>query len=124
MDQIYQEELMEIFKNPAHKGLISDANAQTSERNPSCGDNISLQLKIANGIVEKAAFDGSSCAVSTISAEKLLSYIEGKSVKEVKALRQEDLLQILGITVSMTRIKCATLVLTGLKRALDNYESK
>ena len=123
MDQIYKEELMEIFKNPKHKGKLADANASSAGNNPLCGDEISLKLKITNGIIEKARFSGSSCAVSVISSEKLLSFVEGKSVGEASELTQEDLLKILDINVSMTRIKCATLVLSALKEALKDYGS-
>jgi nitrogen fixation NifU-like protein len=120
MDSIYQEELKELYKNPKHKGQITDATAQQQEQNPLCGDNINLQLRIKNGVIEEAKFDGAACAVSILSSEKLLAYIEGKSVKEAKALTQEKLLEILGIDVSMSRIRCATLVLTALKKALEN----
>ncbi len=119
MDQIYQEELKELYKNPKHKGQIPDATAKIHEQNPICGDNINLQLKVENGIVKEAKFEGSACAVSILSSEKLLSYIEGKSVEEVKKITQEKLLEILKIDVSMSRIRCATLVLTALQKALE-----
>jgi nitrogen fixation NifU-like protein len=120
MDPIYQEELKDIYKNPLHKGHLQDATAQTQEQNPLCGDSIKLQLKIENGLIKKARFDGAACAISILSSERLLTYIEGKSVEEAKALTQEKLLEILGIDVSMSRIRCATLVLTALKKALEN----
>ena len=123
MDQIYKEELMEIFKNPKHKGVLGDANVSSTGNNPLCGDKINLKLKITENIIEKARFEGSACAVSVISSEKLLSFVEGKSVEEAAELTQEDLLKILDINVSMTRIKCATLVLKALKEALEKYEN-
>jgi len=121
MDQIYKEELMEIFKNPKHRGDLENSTVSSTGNNPLCGDKIKLKLKIMKGVVEKARFEGAACAVSIISSEKLLGFIEGKSVEEVKKLRQEDLLKILNISVSMTRIKCATLVLSALKEALEGY---
>jgi nitrogen fixation protein NifU and related proteins len=123
-DTLYKEELMEIYKNPAHKGLLESPNATSQEVNPFCGDNINLQLDIRNGTIEKARFSGSSCAVSTIAAEKMLEKIEGTPVEECLNLTQEDLLETLGIDVSMTRIKCATLVLTAIKNALKNYQQR
>jgi len=123
MDQIYKEELMEIFKNPKHRGKLKDANVSGVGNNPFCGDEINLKLKITDGSIEKARFEGSACAVSVISSEKLLGFVEGKSVVEVAKLTQEDLLEILDINVSMTRIKCATLVLSALKKAVKDYGS-
>lgn len=121
---IYREEYMDIYKNPRHKGKIPHPSARFEAKNPICGDEISLNLKIEKGIIKKARFEGSACAVSVISSEKLLDFIEGKTVEEAKDLTQEDLLKILDITVSMGRINCATLVLTALKNALKGVESK
>ncbi|HDQ88828.1 MAG TPA: iron-sulfur cluster assembly scaffold protein [candidate division WWE3 bacterium] len=123
MDPIYQEELKEIYKNPKHKGHIADATSQIQEQNPLCGDNINLQLKIEGNIIKEAKFEGAACAVSILSSEKLLTYIEGKSVKEISEMTQKRLLEILGIDISMSRIRCATLVFTALKKALENYEN-
>ncbi len=124
LDPIYQAELEEIFKNPRHKGNIVNPSFLASEQNPLCGDSIRLQLRVENGIIQEARFDGSACAVSIIASEKLLSFIEGKSVAEAKSLTQDDLLQILGVDVSMSRIKCATLVLTALKNALGSLQEQ
>lgn len=120
-DSVYQEELMELYKNPKHKGVMEKPSAKSSELNPICGDEIHLQLKISDNVIEEAKFSGASCAVSTISTEKLLDFIEGKDIEEAKSLTQKDLLEILDIDVSMSRIRCATLVLTALKKALENY---
>lgn len=124
LDPIYQAELEEMFKNPLHRGNIASPTVLVSEQNPLCGDNIKLQLQVENGVVQEAKFEGSACAVSIIASEKLLSFIEGKTVAEAESLTQNDLLRILGVDVSMSRIKCATLVLTALKKALADLQKK
>jgi nitrogen fixation NifU-like protein len=124
MDNIYREELMEIYKNPKHRGNLDSPSAKTFAENPICGDEIQLQLKIEKGIIKKARFEGAACAVSIISSEKLLSFIEGKTIQEAKNLTQKDLLKILDINVSMSRLRCATLVLTALKEALRKENQK
>ncbi len=122
MDSLYREEMMEIYKDPKHKKELPNANAYSEEENPLCGDTIKLRLKIKNGKIQSAAFEGSSCAVSTISTEKVLGYVEGKSIEEAKNLTQEKLLDLLDIDISMSRVRCATLVLTALKNALESFE--
>lgn len=124
MDNIYREELMEIYKNPKHRGNLDSPSAKTFAENPICGDEIQLQLKIEKGTIKKARFEGAACAVSIISSEKLLSFIEGKTIQEAKNLTQKDLLKILDINVSMSRLRCATLVLTALKEALRKENQK
>ncbi|MBP8960964.1 iron-sulfur cluster assembly scaffold protein [Patescibacteria group bacterium] len=123
MDPIYQEELKELYKNPKHKGHIANATSKVQEQNPICGDNINLQLKIEDGVIKEAKFDGAACAISILSSEKLLSFIEGKTVAEARKITQKQLLEILGINVSMGRIKCATLALKALQKALINVSS-
>ena len=120
MDPIYQEQLKELYKNPKHKGHIANATSKVQEQNPICGDNINLQLKIEDGVIKEAKFDGAACAISILSSEKLLSFIEGKTVAEARKITQGQLLEILGIYVSMGRIKCATLALKALQKALIN----
>ncbi len=118
MNQLYRDELMEIYKNPKHKGDLPEADTETYEKNPICGDEIKLKVKLENGVIQKAMFEGSACAVSIISAEKLLDHIEGMKLKDALELTQEDLLEILNIDVSMSRLRCATLVLKALHKAL------
>ncbi|MBD3365881.1 Fe-S cluster protein [candidate division WWE3 bacterium] len=119
MDSIYKEELLETYKNPKHKGTIKNPTVIQQGENPFCGDEVTLQLKVEKGIIKEAKFKGVACAVSVISSEKLLEFIEGRTVEDALNLKQENLLELLGITVSMTRLRCATLVLTALKKALE-----
>lgn len=121
MDDIYREELMEIYKDPAHRGKLIDATHQALGNNPACGDEVTLQLKIDNGQIADAKFDGDACAVSIISSELLSEHIIGKTVAEAKALTKDKLLKLIGMNLTTSRVKCATLALNALHGALEGF---
>jgi len=117
----YQEELMDIYKNPHNKGKLNKPSVSVSKQNPMCGDEIKLDLNIKNGIVEDAKFEGSACSVSVISSSILTDYLIGKKIEEVKKLTKEDLLKLINLNLTTSRVACATLILSALEEGLKNY---
>jgi nitrogen fixation NifU-like protein len=83
---------------------------------------LTLQLEIENGIVKNAKFDGSACSVSVISSSVLTDYLIGKKVSEIKKLDKEALLKLIDLNLTTSRVACATLILSALQEALNNYE--
>jgi nitrogen fixation NifU-like protein len=119
-----REELMEIYKNPSNKKKMLDPTVSVSDKNPMCGDDIILELKISNGIIEDASFQGSACSVSIISSSTLTEILKGKSLIEAKKISKDEFLNLLGLNLTTSRIKCATLVLSALEKGLNQYEEK
>ncbi len=124
MDELYREELMEVYKHPAHRGKVIDPTVEVYEKNPMCGDDLILQLKIEDGKITDAKFSGIACSVSVISSDLLLEHLRGKTLDEAKSISKEDLLAIVGLNLTTSRVACATLSLTALHKALKNYEHK
>lgn len=122
MEDIYREELMEIYKNPPNRGSLANPSVAVKKHNPMCGDEVNLQLKIASGKIADARFDGSACAVSVISSSLLTEKIIGMTVDEAKTLKKEDLLELIGLNLTTSRVKCAVLVLSALQGALEGFE--
>ncbi len=122
MDNLYREELMDIYRDPAHRGHLDDATTHFDGTNPMCGDAITLQLKIEDNKIKDVKFDGDACAVSIISSELMSEHIIGKTIEEAKALTKEDLLKLIGINLTTSRVKCATLALNALHGALEGFE--
>ena len=119
---MYREELMDMYKNPTHKGTITAPSAQVHKKNPMCGDEVTMQLKIENGKITDAKFDGFACFVSIVSSEVLLESIKGLTIEEARKIDKEKLLEMVGLNLTTSRVKCATLALTALNAALDEYE--
>lgn len=124
MDDLYRSELMEIYKDPIHKGHIDDPSVVLEKHNAFCGDQLHLTLKIKNNIIEDAKFDGAMCFVSIIGADFLLEEIIGKAIAEIKKIDQKKLLELIDLNLSTSRIACATLTLKALQEAINEYEQK
>jgi nitrogen fixation protein NifU and related proteins len=122
MDELYRSELMEIYKDPAHRGQLNDPSVDLEKHNPFCGDHLHLQLKIKNNKITDAKFSGEMCFVSIIGAEFLLEEIIGKSIIAARKIDQQKLLKILDLNLSTSRIACATLTLKALQESLEKYD--
>jgi len=122
MADLYQEKLMDLYRNPHNKGKIKSPSVSVSKQNPMCGDEITLQLEVEDGVVKDAKFDGSACSVSIISSSVLTDYLIGKTLEKVKKLTQKDLLKLINLNLSTSRVACATLVFAALQEALKRYD--
>ena len=125
-DQLYREELLEIFKDPQNKGTIPNADFEAKLSNPICGDEVKIQIKLGNGrVIQKALFSGDGCAISLVSASLLTRHVEGKKLAEIRAIGKNDILGLIGISPTPARLGCALLSLDTLREALkDVVESK
>jgi nitrogen fixation NifU-like protein len=124
MDNLYREELMEIYKHPQNRGKMQNPSVEVVKKNPICGDELGLQLKVEDGVIKDAKFEGLGCAVSVISSEILMENLIGKTVSEAAAISKEDLLNMLGMNLSTSRVKCATLILDALENAIKETSRK
>lgn len=118
MDQLYREAILDHYKHPRRKGHIDGADVHYHDTNPFCGDEVTIQLKVADGVVTDAAFDGRGCAISQASASMMMEEIVGMSVEDLKEWGKEDVLEMLGIEIGPVRLKCALLPLKALKAGL------
>ena len=120
---MYQEELMEHFKNPRNKNEIKNPDFAASHTNISCGDKIGMHGKIENDIITEIGFDGTGCVISQASASMLTELCLGKTIQNVLALSKDDVLQLVGIQLGPNRLKCALLGLVVLQDALRIYKN-
>ncbi|HEX7456342.1 MAG TPA: iron-sulfur cluster assembly scaffold protein [Candidatus Nanoarchaeia archaeon] len=130
-ERLYREKLLEIYRNPQNRGEISNPDLEAKMVNPLCGDEIKLQLKlanrqlpIANRKIQKAVFSGNGCAISQASASILANHIEGRKLAEIKKLDVSDVLKLVGVNPSPARLKCAVLSLEVLKEAINGVQGK
>jgi nitrogen fixation NifU-like protein len=118
MDSMYKEEIIDHYKNPRNYGKLDDPDIHVDATNPLCGDRLSMDLKVKDGVVESVAFSGRGCAISQASASMLTESIIGKPLTELAGTTRQDILDYLGIEVSYARMKCALLSLGMLRLAL------
>jgi nitrogen fixation NifU-like protein len=116
MDDLYRELIIERYKSPRYRGELEPHDISFEDDNPLCGDHIRVDLRLdEDNCVSEAAFSGQGCAISQASADLLMESIVGKSLDEVKALKRDDVLDLLGIELGPVRLKCALLSLKVLK---------
>jgi nitrogen fixation NifU-like protein len=114
-DDIYRQLILEHYKHPGNRGTISDATISHEEDNPLCGDKIRIDLLVENEVVKDAKFNGQGCAISQASADMLLDEIIGKTLDEVRHFDKQTILDLIGISLTPARLKCALLSLKVLK---------
>ena len=115
MEDLYRDNIIDHYQNPRNYGTLEHPDISYEDSNPVCGDEIRMDLKIQDGRVAEARFEGHGCSISQASASMLTEEIIGKSLEEVKQIDKQYLLDLLGIPLGPVRLKCALLSLKVLK---------
>ena len=112
MESIYREEILEHYKRPHNWGHLDPYDLEFEDTNPLCGDELKVEIKVdADNKIEDLRFSGHGCAISQASASMTSDEIKGMSIDELLKLDRQYVLDLLGITISATRMKCALLTL-------------
>lgn len=135
LDDLYRRVIMDHYKKPRNRGTF-DADVVTIDlNNPTCGDRISLQLQVNDGIVEAARYTGEGCSISMSSASMMTEAVKGKTLEQALELAErfsamvkgedvtfeeyEDIEALSGVCKFPARIKCATLAWNALRKGIE-----
>lgn len=140
MTNLYSEILLDHYRLPRNKGKLSDETLSAEGKNPLCGDELVLHLKLQGDKIADISFEGKGCAISMASASMLTEDLKGRTVAEVKhriaqfrvLIREgkepdgeplEDISSLAGVSKLPVRVKCATLPWTTMEEALKSIGS-
>jgi len=119
-NRLYSDVIRERWRRPRHRGDLPGANAVAEDVNPLCGDRVRLMLTVEpQGRIAAARFVGDSCAICTASADVLAELVSGRSRGAAAAVEVGDVLAVLQAEIRPTRMRCVTLPLTVLAKALN-----
>ena len=144
--ELYQEVILDHGKSPRNFGKPEHVNCESSGHNPLCGDTVTIYLRLNDGIVEEAGFEGRGCAISIASASMMTDILQGKSLDEVRVMFErfhhlvtedeaaceggfdgeefEKLMVLSGVREFPMRVKCATLAWHTMKSALQGGDEE
>jgi len=136
LESMYQEIILDHYKNPHHKGLREPFEAQVHHLNPTCGDEITLRVHLADGAVADVSYDSEGCSISQAAASVMTDLVIGKTVDDALALHEEfvqlmqsrgqvepdedvleDAIAFAGVARYPARVKCALLAWMAWKDA-------
>ena len=118
MDELYREQILEHYKRPHNFGAIENADLEFEDNNPFCGDEQRVTIRLDDDDrVTEVKFEGKGCAISTAATSMLTDELVGMTKDELILLPKEKVLELLGIDISATRMKCALLGLKVVKGA-------
>jgi nitrogen fixation NifU-like protein len=125
---MYQEIILDHYRNPHHKGLREPYDAEVHHVNPTCGDEVTLRVRVANGVVQDVSYEGSGCSISQASESVMADLVIGRPVAEAMETADafldlmqskgqgepdedvlEDAVAFAGVAKYPARVKCALL---------------
>ena len=120
---MYNEKVMEAFKNPKNVGEIENASGIGTVGNASCGDIMQISLKIENDIIVDAKFKTFGCAAAIATSSTATDMIIGMTVEEALKITNKKVVECLGGLPSQ-KIHCSVLAEEAIKKAIEDYQSK
>jgi len=135
LNDLYRRVIMDHYKNPRNRGELNDQAVTIQLNNPTCGDRISLQLQVEDGVVTNAKFTGEGCSISMSSASMMTEAVKGLQFDQAIELAErfsllmkgenvefdelEDIESLSGVNKFPARIKCATLAWNALRKGIE-----
>lgn len=117
--RIYNQSVIQHSQNPHNKGELRNPDFRATEENPTCGDKITLEVNIQDGVIREVKFNGHGCALSIGASSILTQMVQGLSVEDASRLRLDDLIDNMG-NPGKLRKGCVGLSLNALQNILSN----
>jgi nitrogen fixation NifU-like protein len=140
LDDLYRRVIMDHYKNPRNRGRLEAGAVSVDLNNPTCGDKISLQMQVKDGVVLSAKFTGEGCSISMSSASMMTEAVKGRTLEQALQMAEkfsslmkgdpvpfdeyEDIEALSGVSKFPARIKCATLAWNALRKGIEQSRQR
>ena len=143
LDALYQEIILDHYKNPHHQGLREPFEAEVHHVNPTCGDEVTLRVHVHEGVVEDVSYDAEGCSISQAATSVMADLVIGKPLADALATQEaflqlmqgkgqvepdeevlEDGIAFAGVAKFPARVKCALLSWMAFKDAALQAQTK
>ncbi len=146
MESMYREIILDHYKNPQHRGLPESFDVEVHHVNPTCGDEVTLRVRVSDGTIADLGWEGEGCSISQASTSVMSGLVLGKPVDDALALQErflelmqsrgdaelseadedelEDAVAFEGVSKYPARVKCALLGWMAMKSAVAEAEGK
>jgi len=146
LESMYQQIILDHYKHPQHRGLLEEFDAEVHHVNPTCGDEVTLRVHVADGAIAGLGWEGEGCSISQASTSVMSDLVVGKPVDEALALQDkflalmqsqgkaelteadedelDDAVAFEGVSKYPARVKCALLGWMAMKSAVTEAEEK
>jgi len=121
---IYRENILDHYRNPRNYGKLLKPDITQIGDNPLCGDSISIQIQVSRDKLTEIRFTGKGCAISMAATSMLTEHVQEMNLSDLRKLSKDDILELLGTTLSPTRLKCALLPVKTLQIAVNAVSMK
>lgn len=108
-DELYKAMILDLYKHPLNKKTLDSFDKEETGHNPSCGDRVVVQLQVDEDRISDIGWSGEGCAISLAGLSLITEEVKGKSKTEIQHITKEQMIAMLGIPISHTRLKCALL---------------
>jgi nitrogen fixation NifU-like protein len=119
-DPLYREEILDHYYSSPHRGRLESPDLVADLDNPLCGDEVHLELSLSSdGRIHQVRFEGRGCVISQAATSLLADRVEGATLDDVRQISPADVVKLLGVPLSPTRMKCGLLGWKALQKALE-----
>jgi nitrogen fixation NifU-like protein len=146
LESMYQQIILDHYKHPQHHGLPAEFEAEVHHVNPTCGDEVTLRVRLADGTIADLGWEGEGCSISQASTSVMSGLVVGKPIEDALALHDkfltlmqsrgkaeltdgdedelDDAVAFEGVSKYPARVKCALLGWMAMKSAVSEAEAK